>query len=56
MILLPSEPAFEIAEELNLVTSVCGCRGVVVCAQMDDLLPAVIAERFVEEEGAINAL
>jgi hypothetical protein len=45
--------AFEIAEELDLVTSVYGC---IVCAQMDNFLPAVIAERCVEEEGAVNAL
>lgn len=48
--------AFEIAEELDLVTSVRDCRGVVVCAQMDDFLSAVIAEGCVKEEGAVDAL
>lgn len=34
----------------------CGSEFVVVCAQMDDFLSAVVSERGVEEEGAVDML
>ena len=39
---------FEVAEKLDLVSSVCGSGGVIVCAQVGDFLSAVIAEGGVE--------
>ena len=42
--------AFKIAEELDLVVSVCDGGGIVVCAKMDDFLSAVTPEGSVEEK------
>ena len=47
---------FEVAEELDLVSSVCCGGGVVLCAQVDDFLSAVVAEGGVEKKGAVDAL
>ena len=48
--------ALEIAEELDLVSFVCDGGFVVVCAQVNDFLSAVIAQRGIEEEGAVDTL
>ena len=47
--------AFKVAGELDLVCSVCCGGGVVVCAQVDDFLSAVVAKGGVEKKGAVDA-
>ena len=42
--------AFKIAEELDLVVSVCDGGVIVVCAKMDDFSSAVTPEGSVEEK------